>query len=160
MNITIRTAVTQSDLSNIERIVRSTGFFTEEEVAIAIELVDEFLKKGENSGYRFIFAETDNTTVGYSCYGLIPCTQISFDLYWIAVDNNYRSKGIGRTLMNATEDAVIKLKGHQLFAETSDKPQYQPTRDFYESQGFVKVSQINDFYDYNDGRVIYRKILK
>ena len=47
---------------------------------------DERLEKGAASGYEFVIAEDDSSMVGYACFGEIPCTVGSYDLYWIVVD--------------------------------------------------------------------------
>ena len=81
-----REEVTPEDRQTIGRLVRATRFFSEEEIGIAVELVEERLAKGDASGYFFLFAEEGNRLIGYACFGPIPGTVHSFDLYWIAVD--------------------------------------------------------------------------
>jgi hypothetical protein len=88
--ITFRTNVKFEDIEDVMEIVRSTGFFREDEILVARELVDERFHKGAESGYEFIFAEMDGKTIAYSCYGLIPCTLKSYDLYWIATHKGDR----------------------------------------------------------------------
>jgi len=46
-----------SDVDSILNIVRSSGFFSTEEVEMAVELVQENLSKGESSGYCFLLVE-------------------------------------------------------------------------------------------------------
>jgi hypothetical protein len=45
------------DRSRIEEIVVSSGRFNQEEIATALELVDEALEKGEESGYIIVVLE-------------------------------------------------------------------------------------------------------
>ena len=71
-SITLRYDVQEQDLATVRAIVESTGFFYPAEVDVAVELVEERLRKGEASGYFFAFAEIDGRTVGYSCYGRSP----------------------------------------------------------------------------------------
>ncbi|MBU3932662.1 MAG: hypothetical protein KKF01_09520, partial [Proteobacteria bacterium] len=47
------------DREAVGRVVRATGFFSEEESGIAVELIAERLAKGEASGYFFLFAEEE-----------------------------------------------------------------------------------------------------
>ena len=89
--LVFRTSVNDTDIENVREIVSSTGFFSDEEVIIAAELVEERLTKGESSGYFFLFIEIDGKTIGYSCFGPIPATKLSYDLYWIAVHNDYQN---------------------------------------------------------------------
>src|SRR3546814_19573266 len=39
--------------------------------------------RGRASGYEFVLLEEDGALVGYACYGLIPGSTTSHDLYWI-----------------------------------------------------------------------------
>jgi hypothetical protein len=41
------------DREKIKDILSATDMFTDEEIKVAMELVDEFLEKGEASGYEF-----------------------------------------------------------------------------------------------------------
>ena len=84
-SITLRYDVHEQDLVTVREIVESTGFFYPPEVDVAVELVEERLRKGEASGYFFAFAELDGRTVGYACYGPIACTASSFDIFWIPI---------------------------------------------------------------------------
>ena len=85
-SIVYRKDMIPGDREAIGRLVRATGFFSEEEAAIAEELVDERMAKGEASGYFFLFAEEGGRLLGYTCFGPIPGSVHSYDLYWIAVD--------------------------------------------------------------------------
>ncbi len=159
MEITFRTLPRTEDIKRIEDIVESTGFFHDHEVLVAVELVVERLQEGEQSGYHFVFAEADGVTVGYTCYGPIACTQSSFDLFWIATHNDFRGKGVGRRLLDETYRNVRQLGGTSLYAETSAKEQYAPTRQFYDSNRFELEARLKDFYDKGDDKLIYVKRL-
>jgi ribosomal protein S18 acetylase RimI-like enzyme len=47
--------------------------------------------------------------VGYTCYGRIPGTKYSWDLYWIAVGKRFQRRGLGHKLMQATEERISRL---------------------------------------------------
>jgi D-alanine-D-alanine ligase-like ATP-grasp enzyme/ribosomal protein S18 acetylase RimI-like enzyme len=157
--IRFRCNVRSEDAEAVRRIVASTGFFHADEVGVARELVEERLAKGEPSGYFFVFAELDGTVVGYSCFGPVPCTRSSYDLYWIAVDPAAQGGGVGRILLRETEAEVRRRGGTRLYAETSGRPQYAATRAFYERTGFDQAEVLADFYDVGDARVTYCKVL-
>ena len=157
--IEFRETVTHADEKNVQNIVKSTGFFSPDEIHIAVELVTERLQKGLESGYYFIFAEIDRRTIGYSCFGPIPATRFSYDLYWIAVHNDWRGKGMGRKILEASEQAVKKLGGQRLYIETSGREQYRPTRSFYISCDYTKEAHLKDFYAPGDAKYFYVKAL-
>ncbi len=150
-----------SDVGAIRRIVTSTGFFAPSEIEIAVELIEQWLNQGDASGYRFVFADAGNgesaRAVGYACFGEIPCTVGSYDLYWIAVDHAHRGGGLGRALVAEVERQVRELGGRRLYAETSGRDQYEPTRAFYRKTGFIEEARFEDFYAPGDAKVVYGK---
>jgi ribosomal protein S18 acetylase RimI-like enzyme len=159
-NARFRDVVVPADRDAVRKIVQNTGFFHDGEVDVAIELVDDSLAHGHDSGYRFVFAEIDNAVVGYACYGPIACTAASFDLYWIAVDPRFQRQGIGRALMTAVESRVADAGGEQIYIDTSGRSQYAPTRAFYERHSFRCAARLADFYAAGDDRLIYVKVLR
>jgi GNAT superfamily N-acetyltransferase len=157
---TLRAGVTPDDRLAVRRLVASTGFFSDSEVEIAVELVEDALSKGQaGSGYHFIFAEEAGQAVGYVCFGPIAGTQASHDLYWIVVDDARRGAGIGRLLEQACVEAARALGGRRIYVDTSSREQYTPTRAFYRACGYDEVARLDDFYGPGDGKVIFVKSL-
>lgn len=159
-DIIFRNSVNQNDIKIVEEIVSSTGFFSDEEVQIACELVDERLAKGENSGYYFLFIETNGRTVGYSCFGPIPATKLSYDLYWIAIHEDYQGKGLGKVLLLETEKVIDRLGGKRIYVETSGKEQYISTRKYYLACNYKEEAVLQDFYAPGDAKYLYLKVLE
>ncbi len=157
-DVHFRLDVSEGDPCAVEGIVASSGFFTDAERNLAVELVREALVKGPASGYHFLFAEFRGDLIGYSCFGPIPCTQFSYDLYWIVVQEDFRRLGLGSQLLRATEVLVWKLGGRRIYVDTSSRPQYAPTRAFYEKFGYVRAAMLQDFYAPGDGKVTYIKV--
>lgn len=157
-NISFRTFIHEDDLIIISDILSSTESFYEEEIDIAIQVAEEYLKKGEvKSGYSFILAEKENIPIAYACYGKAPCTKDSYDLYWLAVHEDYRGMGIGKQLMMQVEESVIELSGKHIWIETSSRDIYVPTRRFYQKIGYRVVAELPNFYGKNDNKIIYVK---
>jgi ribosomal protein S18 acetylase RimI-like enzyme len=163
--ITFRNKVESRDRAAVRRLVQATGFFSEEEVAIAEELVVASEKGATESGYHFLFADKaiganePATSVGFACFGPIPGSKIGFDLYWIVVDPNVQGEGLGRKLLSQAEEAVGASGGRQLYADTSGREQYLPTRRFYERCGYTLVATLENFYDEGDDKTIFSKRL-
>lgn len=152
-----REDILPTDCRSIARIVRSSGFFSGEEVTVAVELASERLEKGVASGYRFLFAELFGSVVGYTCFGPIPFTHSSYDLYWIAVHNDFRHLSVGTQLISRTEEIISLLGGHRVYVETSSRAIYRPTRQFYIKCGYTEEAILEDYYAPGDGKVIYVK---
>ena len=152
-----RRDVRASDRDAVRGIVQSTGFFTPEEVDIAVELVDETLARGARSGYHFLFAEQGGAILGYACFGPIAGTAGSYDLYWIATHQRYQRLGIGRLILDRSEALMVKEGCRRIYIDTSSRSLYAPTRSFYESCGYSKAAFLSDFYAPGDDKIIYCK---
>lgn len=156
----LRCTVVQTDVEAVRTLVQSTGFFRADEAAVAVELVEDRLAKGlEASGYHFLFVDDAGRLAGYACFGPIPCTLTSWDLYWIAVAPSAQGRGLGRRLLQAAEHAVQTAGGLSLYVETSSRPQYYPTRAFYLACGYRIEHVFEDFYAPGDGKTVYVKRL-
>jgi len=155
--MTLRTTVRREDGEVIRDIVSSTGLFRPDEIGIAVELLEERLRVGLSSGYHFIFAEREDRVLGYSCYGPVPLTLHSYDLYWIAVRKETQGTGIGKTLLERSETAIGELGGRKIYIETSSKEMYRGTRRFYERCGYLAEATLREFYSPGDDKVIYVK---
>jgi hypothetical protein len=66
---------------------------------------------------------------------------------------------VGRGLLAASEEAIRKLGGRLLVLETSGRPAYEPTRNFYISSGYTLEATLKDFYSEGDDLVIFTKHL-
>jgi GNAT superfamily N-acetyltransferase len=157
--IILREDVKNEDVGAIRNIVTSSGYFHDEEIGTAVELIEERLAKGLKSGYYFIFADRNGETIGYTCFGPIPCTISSWDLYWIAVTEGMRGLNIGTMLLDATEKRIAELNGKRIYVETSSRDQYNSTRTFYLKNKYGEEAVIKDFYDTNDSKVLYLKVI-
>jgi ribosomal protein S18 acetylase RimI-like enzyme len=155
-----RTVVRQEDGDAVAELVRRTGAFNDAEIAVARELVDDNLAKGEEgSGYYFLFADGERGLDGYACLGPVPGAHRRCELYWIAVDPSARGRGLGRRLQHAVEDLARELDAVYLIAETSTIPAYEAARRFYRSNGFDLIAEVPDWHDDGDGMAIFRKRL-
>ena len=89
--------------------------------------MDDRLSNGESSHYRFLVAESDGQVVaGYACWGPIPGTVASADLYWIVVHPQFQGKRIGAALLQAAEEWMASAGRTRVYVETSTRPQYLP----------------------------------
>lgn len=158
-DLKFRRKVKPADIDGIRRLVNLTGFFNTTEVDIAAELVEEQLKRGDASGYHFLLVEHSGRLAGYACYGPIPATRSSFDVYWIAVHTDEQRRGLGRRLLQETEKMIAKAGGSRIYVDTSQRMQYAGTRAFYERCGYRLESVLPDFYAPGDGKVTYCKSL-
>ena len=154
-----RETPTRADIAVVREIVSSSGFFSESEIEVAVELVEERLSKGLSSGYHFLFAEDEGRVLGYACYGPIPCTAVSWDLYWIAVQPDLRGRGMGREILERVEKEIRKMGGERVYVDTSSRELYRPTLAFYSHCGYRQDAVLKDFYAPGDSKVLFLKVL-
>jgi ribosomal protein S18 acetylase RimI-like enzyme len=151
-----------ADLPALDALMRANvPVFSEEECRTAVAMMEESLAQPEDDDpYRFILAKRRGRLVGFACYGTVPLTQGSFDLYWIAVEPAAQGRGVGQWLLRQCEADMVSLGGRLVMAETSSRSDYAPARRFYErATGFERVACIADFYRPGENKLIYLKRL-
>jgi ribosomal protein S18 acetylase RimI-like enzyme len=155
----IRHGLQPSDRGPLEALVRATGFFNPEEVDVALELVDDRLANGGSSHYRFLVGVLESRVAGYACWGPIPGTVASADLYWIVVHPEFQGRRVGATLLRAAEEQMAAAGRTRVYVETSTRPQYLPTRAFYAACGYGLAAELEDYYAPGDGKAVFLKVL-
>lgn len=149
--------IKQSDKNILEGMLINIPSFTQDDVSVAMELINVTLNFKEQTDYNIFVYEENNKVLGYYCTGRRPLTDAVYDLYWIVVNINSQKKGIGKKLLEHAENFVKDNKGRWLLIETSSMDIYKETRTFYLQNNFEIISRINDFYKLNDDLIIYGK---
>lgn len=150
------------DRSAVQGILENAGNFTAEEVGTALELVDEWLADGEESGYLTYVLESSSeplAVLGYVCFGEAPLTSGTYDLYWIAVDTKHHRGGFGKKLLKFAEEETSRRGGRMLLIETSSQETYGGTISFYQRSGYDTAARIKDYYKPADDKLIFCKRL-
>lgn len=152
----------QDDREKIKNILTDTNNFNDDEITIALELLDVYLNNPGQKDYE-IFVDTneedENDLNGYVCIGPRPLTEGTYDLYWIAVNPKIQSRGVGSKLVLYIEEHIKRKGGYLVLIETSGKPSYEKERKFYEKNNYIMAVEIKDFYKRSDSLVIYSKYL-
>ena len=149
------------DRAKLHSMLINSRAFTDEEIDVAMELIDIVLKDESQKDYKiFCMVDDQDQSMGYICYGPTPMTQGTFDLYWILVDTNFQGQGIGSKLLDFLEEVVRGKGGRMILADTSTIPQYEKTKSFYLQNGFQEVARVPDYYYPGNDRVTYCKRIK
>jgi ribosomal protein S18 acetylase RimI-like enzyme len=146
-----------ADRRRIEEITRAVLVFRDDEVPVALEVFDGAV--GGSPDYIALGATVDDRLMGWICWGPTPCTLGTYDLYWMAVDPTMQGSGIGAALLREMEGRLAG-SARLIVVETAGRPDYRPTRAFYEARGYRKAAIIPDFYAPGDDQVVYVKHLK
>ena len=158
--VSISKGISVNDRKSIEDILQSTGFFYDFEIEIALGLVDDTINYGaENCGYHWMRLDDDNGMVAFANYVKNAFSVHSWDLYWLAILDEYRKKHYGSLLLREAEQRVRSLGGKVLWIETSGRPLYEPTRHFYLKNGYELEATLREFYGPGDPKLVYRKVL-
>lgn len=152
----IRRSVAE-DKETVIAIIKQTKFFRPEEIVIAEEVLDDAVSAGPDGDYQSYVAVNAEKVIGWICFGATPCTDGTFDIYWVAVDPEYQGRGVGKSLMRYATAIIKKHKGRLITVDTSGSPRYISTCQFYESLGYCKEACLKDFYFLGDDKVIYIK---
>jgi len=147
----------REDRDHIINILRRTSNFTDEEIKVAVELLDSYFANSLDSGYWTYTAELDKV-VGYICYGPTPMTSGTFDIYWIAVDPIVQGKHIGTKLLSFAEEDIVRHNGRLITIYTSSQERYGNTKAFYSRRGYREGCRVRDYYKPGDDLVIYVKL--
>jgi ribosomal protein S18 acetylase RimI-like enzyme len=147
------------DRDAVLAFMAETGFFRDDEMEVAREVLDEALAKGPAGPYQSFVAEEAGRPVGWVCFGPTPCTVGTFDLYWIGVARDRQGKGLGVRLAEYAEDLIRQRGGRLAVVETSGRAVYDPTRLFYAKLGYHEAARVRNFYAPGDDKVICVKSL-
>lgn len=146
-----------ADRATLAAQIRGTRAFREDEIEVALELIDAGLA-GSHAGYLFVVAADErDQPLGYACYGLTSMSDGAYDLYWIVVDAARQRSGVGRALLAAVERDVRARRGRLIIIETSGKPDYASQRAFYERAGCTLLARYPDFYRVGDDKLVYMR---
>jgi ribosomal protein S18 acetylase RimI-like enzyme len=142
-------------------IVKATGVFSKNELKIADELIHSCAKNPWQKDYTIYLAENEKRKIaGYICFGPTPCTENTYDIYWIAVDPGLHGHGIGSSLLDFAENKIIKNNGKIIVVETSSTKKYEKTRNFYLGKDYKTEAKIKNFYRNKDDKIIFIKRIR
>lgn len=148
------------DLDRIRDILTGSQTFTEEEVAVALSVIEDAQRCPQLDDYTIFCVENERgDIVGYICFGPIPMTDRCYDLYWICVDRQSKKTGIGTSLIREMELNLGRRDARHIYIDTSSTPPYDDARLFYERHGYRVVSVSPDFYREDDDKIVYVKKL-
>ncbi|MCX7590951.1 MAG: GNAT family N-acetyltransferase [Kiritimatiellae bacterium] len=148
------------DAESILRIVESSGVFRLHEIDVAREVLHESLSAGPAGHYQSYTAVAGNRVAGWICFGPTPCTEGTFDIYWIVVDPNVQRRGTGSALLARAEAEIRRRNGRLSIIETSSRAVYEPARTFYVRHGYKEGARVRNFYGPGDDKVVFVKCIR
>ena len=111
----LRKKLVEADIEPVRQLLKDTGVFTPEEVDCGVELAEETLAGAD--GYHWVLAEEDGRLLGVICYGSVPLTEGTWDLYWILRSPSANQKGVAAALLKVCEQDLRENQARLLGAE-------------------------------------------
>lgn len=147
------------DRESILQLLRSDSTFNEEEITVAMEVIDAAIA-APGQDYDALVVEEGGRVVAYVCFGRTPMTDGTWDLYWIATHRDARGRGHASRLVRAMEAELLAARARIVRIETSQLEAYGAAREFYRRLQYEEVGRIRDFYRPGDDLIILAKRLE
>ena len=148
------------DRDAIQRFINETHFFRPEDEAVAHEVLDDAIAKGETGHYQSYTYLQSGKPVGWICFGPTPCTVGTYDVYWLVTAPVAQKQGVGSALLAHAERLMSERSGRVAIVETAGRHEYDSTRRFYEKRGYRVAARVPDFYAPADDMIVYSKSLQ
>lgn len=113
------------------------------------------LSEGMKNG-KTIVATIDKKVVGFVVFYPKGAFPLGGYIKLVAVDNDFRRKGIGKELIKKAEEVIFKYWPNVFLLVSSFN---KPAQKFYHSLGYRKVGEIPDFIIAGCSEIIMRKTI-
>jgi len=154
MHIPIRN-VEQEDVPELKSVLDSSELFPS---YLLDDMIDDYLNNPSSADIWFT-ATAREKPISIAYCAPEKFTEGTYNLYAIAVRKDYQGMGIGKQMMEYIEN-LLREKSHRiLLVETSGKPNFALTRQFYHKCNYVKQAVIPEFYEKGDDKVVFWKKL-
>ena len=154
MNGQIR-KVEKVDIPELKKVLDSSELFPS---YLLDDMISDYLS---NEKSRDIWFTTINQgkpiSIGYCAPERL--TEGTYNLYAIAVHKSKQGNGIGKKMMEYIESELRKNGNRILIVETSGKPEFELTREFYIKCDYKQQAVIPEFYEKGDDKVVFWKKL-
>ena len=148
------TKTTKEHKEELQRVLTASGQFDADSINYTLETLDNHL---ENPDSEIWFTALENEPVGFAYCAPEPITSGTWNLLMLWTKEGYEGKGFGRSLVSAVE-AELKSRGARLLiVETSQLPEFETARAFYEKYGFTFEAEVKNFFAQGDNKLIYTK---
>lgn len=154
MNEYIR-KVEKADIPELKKVLDSSELFPS---YLLDDMISDYLNNEKSTDIWFTTIDNGKPiSIGYCAPERL--TEGTYNLYAIAVNKKQQGNGIGQKMMEYIE-SELKAKGNRiLIVETSGKPEFELTREFYIKCNYTKQAVIPEFYEKGDDKIVFWKKL-
>ena len=145
--------VKREDLPSLKKVLDLIELFPSE---MLDKLIHGFFEQPDSNEIWFTAIHNEKPiSIGYCAPERM--TEGTYNLYAIGVHPEHQGIGVGKEMMNYIEREVTNLKGRILIVETSGKPEFELTREFYHKCSYIQQAIIPEFYAEGDDKVVFWK---
>lgn len=135
-------------------IIAASGQFDPEGLAHVRSVLDAHFNKPEAAIW---LTALDDEPVGVAYCAPEPVTSGTWNLLMLWIKDGFEGCGFGKALVSKIEEELKARNARLFIVETSQLPEFEAARKFYESYGFELVAEVKDFFDDGDNKLIYTK---
>ncbi|WP_319776868.1 GNAT family N-acetyltransferase [Maridesulfovibrio sp.] len=96
---------------------------------------------------------------GFAYFGTIADMEDCYELYLVAVDEEFRNIGIGAALVDEIERQISAADGSTIFCEVPDSRAHENSENFLQATGFSRQNRHYRFFIPEKGNAVYAKKL-
>ncbi len=153
--MTVIKALNIQDKAAMINLASNMQMFAEEEITFIAEIFDN-----KNNDSIWLGAFVQDAMVGTAYCAPMEMTNKTWNILMLLVHPNHRRQAIGKSLMQEVENILSVQNQRLIIVETSSTDNFKTARDFYEAIGYIGQGAITDFYDNNDHKITYTKLIE
>jgi ribosomal protein S18 acetylase RimI-like enzyme len=146
-----------TDSDSLMAIIQDSGQFDVDGLAHVKATLLEYLN-GQDNGL-WLTAD-DGEPVGVAFCAPEPVTNGTWNLLMLWTRKDRASQGHGTALVEHVQSELQRREARLLIVETSDLPEFESARLFYEKCGFSQEARVKNFFAYGDDKLIYTRPLR
>lgn len=147
--------VNKQDIVSLKAVIDSSGLFPS---SLLEGMIENYFHNPSTEDI-WLTKEINHLPVAVAYCAPEKLTAGTYNLYLIAVHQNYQGSGMGTEVMTYVEK-LLKENGQRiLLVETSSLPEFELTRKFYDKCGYTREAVIRDFYQEGEDKIVFWKKL-
>lgn len=150
-------AVVAADLGGLKLVIDATGLFPS--VMLDDMLASYFSGSDDELWFTVDDEGPEAAPVAVAYVAPERMTMGTWNMYLIAVHPAHQSRGLGAALVGHIEDTLADRGQRLLLVETSGLPEFERTRAFYLTNGYVEEARVREFYGPGEDKIVFRKVL-
>ena len=139
------------------RLIEESGQFDPDGLAHVSASLDNHFQEPQHDIW---LTAIEDEPVGVAYCAPEPMTDGTWNLLMLWTKEGFAGRGFGKALVSEVENELKNRQVRLLIVETSQLPDFQTARAFYERSGFTLQAEIPDFFEQGDNKLIYTKSLK